>query len=73
MKCCGIDAVTGTTNDYDESVWQVGLSNGNPTEVPLSCCPGVTSSSYMSGSATNALCPSNKATAPVGHYSTVRL
>lgn len=70
FQCCGIDAVTTTTNDYDGSTWQVGLSNGNPTEVPLSCCPGVTSSSYTSASATNALCPSNKGTAPVGHYST---
>lgn len=69
--CCGIDAVTGTANNYDNSVWQLGLTDGNPTEVPLSCCPGVTSSSYISGSAI-AGCPTNKGSPPVGHYSTVR-
>lgn len=65
FECCGIDAVTATSNDYTTTTWYASAAN----EVPISCCPGVTSSSYTAGSATSASCTSNKGTPPVGHYS----
>jgi hypothetical protein len=58
------------TNDFDTTSWQTGSPN---TDIPLGCCPGVTASSYTSGSATNAGCPSASGAAPVGQYSTVNL
>ena len=70
MECCGIDAVSSATNDFDTTSWQTGSPN---TDIPLGCCPGVTASSYTSGSATNAGCPSASGAAPVGQYSTVNL
>ena len=69
LECCAVDAVTSATNDYDVSNWQASISPVASNDVPLSCCPGVTSSSYMSSSANNPLCPSAKNASPSGHYS----
>lgn len=68
FECCGIDAVTAlsTGNDYTTTAWYATASN----EVPISCCPGVTSSSYLAASASGGnTCTSAKGTLPVGHYS----
>ncbi|XP_071173501.1 leukocyte surface antigen CD53-like isoform X1 [Mytilus edulis] len=66
LECCGVDAVTSATNDFDSTSWQTGSPN---TDIPLGCCPGVTIESYLSASATNAGCPSSSGSAPVGQYS----
>lgn len=68
MECCAVDVVTSATNDYDVSNWQTSTSPVASNDVPLSCCPGVTSSSYLSSSATLGTCTSNKGDPPVGHY-----
>ncbi|VDI67216.1 tetraspanin-18, partial [Mytilus galloprovincialis] len=62
LECCGVDAVTSATNDFDSTSWQTGSPN---TDIPLGCCPGVTIESYLSASATNAGCPSSSGSAPV--------
>lgn len=67
LECCAVDVVTSATNDYDASNWQT--SGTPPTDIPLSCCPGVTSSSYFNSSATSASCISNTGVAPSGNYS----
>ncbi|XP_076112148.1 tetraspanin-4-like isoform X1 [Mytilus galloprovincialis] len=63
LECCGIDAVTGTgadKNDYTNTVWYQGTG---ATELPTSCCPSATSSSYTS------TCSFIKTSAPTGHHS----
>lgn len=41
MSCCGVNAVTGTTNDFDSSAWITSSSAGSK-HIPTSCCTGVT-------------------------------
>ncbi|XP_062568855.1 tetraspanin-9-like [Saccostrea cucullata] len=53
LSCCGVTAVTGTTNDFDSSAWINGGNNGGK-EIPIFCCTGVTASNYAS--TTNAAC-----------------
>lgn len=66
LECCAVDVVNGATNDYDISDWQI---NGAPaTDIPLSCCPGVTSPTYDTNSAT-ASCKVASGVAPSGNYS----
>ncbi|XP_069115213.1 tetraspanin-9-like isoform X3 [Argopecten irradians] len=50
LQCCGVNAVTGATNDYDGSVWQAGTPSA---QIPKACC-GATVSDYTSYS--NAAC-----------------
>lgn len=69
LECCAVDVVTNDTNDYHASSWHASTSPVASNEVPLSCCPGVTSSSYFNSSATLDTCVSKKGDAPVGHYS----
>lgn len=45
MSCCGVNAVTGTTNDFDTSAWITSSSAGSK-HIPRSCCSGVTSATY---------------------------
>lgn len=45
MSCCGVNAVTGTTNDFDTSAWITSSSAGSK-HIPTSCCSGVTSATY---------------------------
>lgn len=45
MSCCGVNAVTGTTNDFDSSAWITSSSAGSK-HIPTSCCTGVTSETY---------------------------
>lgn len=62
FKCCGIDAVTGTGagNDYTNSAWYTGSGTD---ELPKSCCPSATSSSYAS------TCTFTKNSNPTGQHS----
>lgn len=70
FECCAINAVINATNDYDSTPWQ----SGSPaTDIPISCCPGVTSSNYTIGTATDPLCPSLQTVDPSGQYSKVVL
>lgn len=64
FECCGIDAVTGTgaNNDYTGSVWYAG---GGTDELPKSCCPSATSSSYTS------TCTFTNGATPTGQHPTV--
>ncbi|XP_052060168.1 tetraspanin-9-like isoform X2 [Mytilus californianus] len=68
FECCAINAVTSATNDFDNTTWQTG-SPPPSTDIPISCCPGVTSSNYTAAAATNPLCPSLTTVAPSGQYS----
>lgn len=66
FECCGIDAVTGTgaaNNDYHNSAWYQGAG---ATELPVSCCPSATSSSYTS------TCSFTKSASPSGQHSKVQ-
>ncbi|XP_061165301.1 tetraspanin-9-like [Saccostrea echinata] len=49
LSCCGVNAVTGTTNDFDNSVW---IASAGSKEIPTFCCSGVTASNYASYSNT---------------------
>ncbi|XP_033758862.1 tetraspanin-9-like isoform X2 [Pecten maximus] len=61
LKCCGVDAVTSATNDYDGSVWQAGTPTA---QIPKACC-GATVSDYTTYS--NAACTD---TVTSGYYAT---
>lgn len=61
FECCGVNAVSSSTNDFDNSPWQTGSPS---YDIPYGCCPGVTSSNYTLTAATNPLCP----VTPVGQY-----
>lgn len=43
LSCCGVNAVTGTTNDFDSSVW---IASAGSKNIPTFCCTGVTASNY---------------------------
>ncbi|XP_061165300.1 tetraspanin-9-like [Saccostrea echinata] len=51
LSCCGVNAVTGTTNDFDNSVW---ISSAGSKHIPIFCCTGITASNYASQ--TNTAC-----------------
>ncbi|CAG2237799.1 TSPAN18 [Mytilus edulis] len=62
LECCGIDAVTDTgvdKNDYTGSAWYVAGEG----EIPISCCPSATSSSY-----TASTCTFTRGSAPTGQH-----
>lgn len=62
FECCGIDAISGTgaaNNDYTNSAWYVGGGG----EIPISCCPSATSSSY-----TASTCTFTRGSAPTGQH-----
>ncbi|XP_021349411.1 CD63 antigen-like [Mizuhopecten yessoensis] len=61
LKCCGVNAVTGATNDYDSSEWQAGTPTG---QIPKACC-GATVSDYTTFN--NAACTD---TVTSGYYGT---
>ncbi|XP_071173495.1 tetraspanin-9-like [Mytilus edulis] len=62
LECCGIDAVTdtGADNDYTGSAWYVAVGG----EIPISCCPSATSSSY-----TASTCSFTRGSTPTGQHS----
>ncbi|VDI20460.1 Hypothetical predicted protein [Mytilus galloprovincialis] len=62
LECCGIDAVTdtGADNDYTGSAWYVAGEG----EIPISCCPSATSSSY-----TASTCSFSRGSTPTGQHS----
>ncbi|XP_048778088.1 tetraspanin-9-like [Ostrea edulis] len=43
LSCCGVNAVTGTTNDFDSSVW---IGSAGTKHIPLFCCTNATASNY---------------------------
>ncbi|XP_060082817.1 CD63 antigen-like [Ylistrum balloti] len=43
-ECCGVNAVTSTTNDFDNSPWRSGAGSGK--KIPKGCCKGVTEATY---------------------------
>ncbi|XP_069124326.1 tetraspanin-18B-like [Argopecten irradians] len=61
LSCCGVNDVTGTTNDFDNSVWQ---GTAPSAHIPKSCC-GATLSDYTTFS--NSACTD---TVTSGYYST---
>ena len=38
MECCAVNAVTGTTNDFDNTPWIAGAGGQN---IPIFCCSGI--------------------------------
>ncbi|XP_062577243.1 tetraspanin-9-like [Saccostrea cucullata] len=60
LSCCGVNAVTGTTNDFDNSVW---IGSAGSKEIPTFCCSGVTASNYATYS--NSACTDTVAS---GYY-----
>ncbi|XP_069115209.1 tetraspanin-9-like [Argopecten irradians] len=59
MECCGIDPVTSTSNDFDNTPW----GRGTAQRIPKGCCKDVTENNYASYS--NAACTD---TATSGQY-----
>lgn len=53
LSCCGVNTVTGTTNDFDTSTWITG-GNAGSDQIPIFCCNGVTASNY--NTTTNTAC-----------------
>lgn len=50
LSCCGVNRVTGTTNDFDSSVW---IASAGSKHIPTFCCSGVTASNYATYSDTS--------------------
>ncbi|XP_033759288.1 tetraspanin-18-like [Pecten maximus] len=46
MECCGMNAVTSSTNDFDTTAWRSGTGSGK--KIPKGCCKGVTEATYAS-------------------------
>nr|XP_011417768.2 CD63 antigen [Crassostrea gigas]XP_034299584.1 CD63 antigen [Crassostrea gigas] len=44
LECCAVNAVTGTTNDFDSTPWVTGGSAGSKN-VPIFCCSGIDANS----------------------------
>ncbi|XP_078325515.1 CD151 antigen-like [Crassostrea virginica] len=38
LECCAVNAVTGTTNDFDNTPWIAGAGGQN---IPIFCCSGI--------------------------------
>lgn len=49
-KCCGVDRIHGTTNDFDTSPWCTtnGSCQLTNSQIPKSCCLGVTEENLQS-------------------------
>ncbi|XP_061165295.1 tetraspanin-18B-like [Saccostrea echinata] len=45
MSCCAVNAVTGTTNDFDTSAWITSGAAGSK-QIPTFCCTWVTETTY---------------------------
>ena len=63
MSCCAVNGVTGTTNDFDSSIW-VTSGNSGSQNIPKACC-GATVTTYASY--TNTACTN---TVTSGYYAT---
>ncbi|KAJ8307951.1 hypothetical protein KUTeg_014500 [Tegillarca granosa] len=46
LSCCGVSAVTGITNDFDNSTWVTSGEAGSQ-EIPEFCCTGITADNYL--------------------------
>lgn len=66
MSCCAVNAVNGTTNDFDTSAW-ITSGAAATKQIPTFCCTGVTESTYSTHS--DATCTDNVAS---GYHTTVR-
>jgi hypothetical protein len=67
MSCCAVNAVTGTTNDFDTSAWITSGAAGSK-QIPTFCCSGVTESTFSTHSDT--ACTDSVTS---GYYTTVRI
>lgn len=49
-ECCGVNKVTGTTNDFDNTTWCTtsGTCQATASQIPKTCCKGVTKYDYQS-------------------------
>lgn len=49
-KCCGVDTVYGTTNDFDSTPWCTthGSCQQTNSQIPKSCCLGVSKENFQS-------------------------
>ena len=55
LDCCAVNPVRGPTNDFDNTAWcttSPGSCQTTSSEVPKTCCLGVTESTYSSAPAT---------------------
>lgn len=50
--CCAVHEVTGTTNDFDNTPWCTtsGSCQATSSQIPKTCCKGVTKDNYQSAS-----------------------
>ncbi|XP_061165214.1 uncharacterized protein LOC133174167 [Saccostrea echinata] len=48
-KCCGVNSVYGTTNDFDTTPWctTAGSCQQTNSQIPKSCCVGVTKENFQ--------------------------
>lgn len=46
LSCCGVSAVTGINNDFDNSTWVTSGEAGSQ-EIPEFCCTGITADNYL--------------------------
>lgn len=49
-ECCGVNRVVGTTNDFDNTSWCTtsGSCQATASQIPKTCCKGVTKYDYQS-------------------------
>ncbi|XP_061165475.1 tetraspanin-9-like [Saccostrea echinata] len=52
LDCCGVNAVNGTTNDFDKTPWCTTKGDCQQTnaEIPKTCCVNVTENTYSAAS-----------------------
>lgn len=48
-KCCGVNKVAGTTNDFDNTTWctTFGTCQATASQIPKTCCKGFTKYDYQ--------------------------
>lgn len=53
-ECCGVERVSGTTNDFDNSPWctTAGTCQATVSQIPRTCCKGFTEFDYQMASST---------------------
>lgn len=51
-ECCGVNKVVGTTNDFDTTTWctTFGTCQATASQIPKTCCKGVTKYDYQNAS-----------------------
>lgn len=49
FECCGVNRVSGTTNDFDQTSWCTtnGTCQATASQIPKTCCKGLTEYDYQ--------------------------